>query len=425
MNRLFDILDPGQGQTVDDMAAEERSPKRLKAMPPTDMEPTDASEDIWQKPGISNSVDRSSRLGNFRVYLPGSIALSHNKVRSYLLLTFLAVGLVLVGTNHALRPHGDGFTDDRSIYGVAFEGTIHPASEVRITAALPGTVSEISVKVGDSVQPGQELLRMDDREAKLTVKQAGVDLEAAKAKLDKFRLQLAEASARVAISQRREQLVPSRQWRDSPERAEAAYELALNNYNRSQKLFEAGVISQQELDARATELRVARDDLQNAKELARVSAKLEADQTDQVNLQSKVTRAELQEQLHQAELGYERATEQLDAMVVHATTGGVVSEIPVHLGDRVPEGTVLARLAELHRLVAEVPVAAPIIRKLKVGQPARVRLSSSPTRDVDGKVLVINPLPSANMTHVVEVEFDNPTLILLAGQPAEVRFLTP
>jgi multidrug resistance efflux pump len=363
-------------------------------------------------------------LRNNPVYLPGKVTLSHLKVRNYLILSFLAVGLLLVGTNHALHPHGGGFINDRSIYDVAFEGTVHPASEVRITAALSGTVSRISVKVGDSVQPGQELLRMDDREAELTVKQAGVELEAAKAKLDKFRLQLAEASARVAISQRQEQLVPSRQWRDSPERAEAVYDLAVTNYNRAQKLYEAGIISHQELDARGTELRVARDDLQNARELARVSAKLERDQTEQVTLQEKVTRAELHEQLHQAQLGYERAIQQLDAMVVRATTAGVVSEISAHLGDRVPGGTVLARMAELRRLLAEVPVAAQTISRLKVGQPARVRLSSSPARDLDGRILVINPLPSANMTHVVEVEFDNPTLLLLAGQPAQVRFLT-
>jgi hypothetical protein len=29
------------------------------------------------------------------------------------------------------------------------------------------------------------------------------------------------------------------------------------------------------------------------------------------------------------------------------------------------------------------------------------------------------------MTHTVEVQFDNPTLLLLTGQPAEVRFVKP
>jgi HlyD family secretion protein len=415
VSEIFDKLVVGEDQDLD----------RLRTLPPTQVEPPDGSHDVWQRPIAPTDVDGFGRLKNRIAQLPGKVTLSHKKVRYYLILTFFAVALILVGTNHALHPYGNAFAISQPIYGVEFEGTVRPANEIRITAELSGTVSNILVKVGDNVQKGQELLRMDDREAEWGAKEAAVELETAKAKLDKSRLELAEANARVAISQRQEQLVPSRQWRDSPERAAAAYDLALTNYNRAKKLYDVGVVAQQELDARSTELRVARDDLENAKKLARVSTTLAHDQTDQVNLQAKVTRAELQEQLHQAELGYERAMHQLDATVVRATAGGVVSEIPVHLGDRVPGGTVLVRLAELHRMIAEVPVAAQMISKVKAGQPARVRLSSSPPREVDGQICVINPLPSSNMTHLVEVEFDNPTLLLLAGQPAEVMFLTP
>jgi membrane fusion protein (multidrug efflux system) len=286
-------------------------------------------------------------------------------------------------------------------------------------------VSAISAKVGDPVQKGQPLLRLDDREAEMALKQASVELKAAEANLDKFSVQLAEANARVAISQRQEQQVPTRQWRDSPERAEAAYDQALTNHNRTKQLFEAGVIARQELDARATELRMARDDLDNANKLAKVSSRLEQDQTDQATLQAKVTREELQEQLLQAKLKYQRAGQRVDGTVVRATEAGVVSEISVRLGDRIPGGTLLARLAELDRMIVEVPVAGKIISELKVHQPARVALPSSPPRQVEGRIRVINPLPSSNMTHAVEVEFENPALLLLAGQPAEVRFVNP
>jgi len=412
VSQIFDALTVAHDHVVD----------RLKVLSPALGEPTDGSVDVLQRPA---DADLRGRLTNRAAQLPGKVTLSHKKIRKYLILAFFVAGLVLLGTNHAFRPHGNAFANSQSIYGVAFEGTARPASEIRITAELSGTVSNILVKVGDTVQKGQQLLRMDDREAQLTVKQASVELEAAEAKLDTFRVQLAEATARVAISQRQEQLVPTRQWRDSPERAAAAYDQALTNYSRTKKLFEAGVIAQQELDVRSTELRIARDDLDRAKELARVSAKLTHDQADQANLQAKVTREELQEQLRQAELNYERAKQQADATVVRATTAGVVSEIPIRVGDRLPGGTVLARLAELDRMIAEVPVAAQMISELRVGQSARVGLSSLPPREVEGRIRVINPLPDPNMTHNVEVEFDNPTRLLVAGQPAEVRFVRP
>jgi len=405
--------------------ARHRGVDKLKSLSPAWGEPAEGSSELLPTVVVPSNADLIDRFENHTAQLPGKANLSHKKIRTYLILAFFATGLVLLGTSHALHPHGSAFADGQSIYGVTFEGTVRPASEIRITAESIGTVSNISVKVGDTVQKGQQLLGMDDRDAQLTVKQASVDLEAAETKLDKFRLQLADADARVAISQRQEQLVPTRQWRDSPERAAAAYDQAIVNSSRAKKLFEAGLIAQQELDARGTELRIARDDLENAKQLAVVSTKLAQDQVDQANLQAKVRREELQEQLRQAQVNYERAKQQVDATVVRATTAGVVSEIPVRLGDRIPGGAVLARLAELDRMIAEVPVAAQMISGLRVGQSAQVGLSSLPPRKVEGRIRAINPLPSQNMTHIVEVEFDNPTLFLGAGQPAEVRFMKP
>lgn len=388
------------------------------------VEPIDDSSEVQLEVVVPSDSDVVGRLEGATARLPDRFQWTHKKIRNYLILSFFSTGLVLLGTNHAFTTH-NAFTGNQSVYGVAFEGVVRPSSEVRITAESTGTVSEISVQVGDHVQKGQHLLGMDDREAQLTLKQASVELEAAKTKLDKFRGRLAEADARVAVAQRQEQLVPTRQWRDSPERAAAAYDQALLDYNRTKKMVDAGLVAQQELDARGTQLRMAHDDLENAKTLAAVSAKLAQDQAEQAGLQEKVTREELQEQLSQAEVSYERAKQQADATIVRATADGVVSEIPVHLGDRVPGGAVLVRLAKLDQMIAEVSVAAPMISELKVGELAKVRLSSLPPREVEGRIRIINPLPSQNMTHIVEVEFDNPTLLLVAGQPAEVRFTRP
>ncbi|MGB7845221.1 MAG: efflux RND transporter periplasmic adaptor subunit [Candidatus Acidiferrum sp.] len=413
MSRIFEALTVARHQAVE----------KLKSLSPALGEPVDSSSELSPRVVVPSNAHLSGRLKSHTAQLPGTVSLSHKQIRNYLILAFFVTGLVLLGTSHAFRPHEGTFANSQSVYGVTFEGTVHPANEILITAESSGTVSSISVKVGDTVQKGQALLGMDDREAQLAVKQASVELEAARTKLDKFRAQLADASARVAIAQRQEQLVPTRQWRDSPERAEAAYDQALLNYNRAKKLFEAGLIAQQEVDLRSTELRMARDDLENAKQLAKVSTKLEHDQAEQANLQAKVTRAELQQQLRQAEVNYERAKQQADATVVCATTAAVVSEIPIHLGDRVPGGAVLARLAKLDHMIAEVPVAAQVISQLRAGQSAQVGLPSVPPRKVEGRIRAINPLPSQNMTHIVEVEFDNPTLLLMAGQPAEVRFV--
>ena len=153
--------------------------ERLKSLPPVDREPGRGSSDVLQRSVVPTDVDLFGGLEP-TTRLPGKVALSHKKIRNYLMLALFAAGLVLLGTNYAFHPHGNVFANSQSVYGVAFEGTVRPASEIRITAESTGTVSNISVKVGDRVQTDQQLLRMDDRDAQLAVKQASVELQQAR-----------------------------------------------------------------------------------------------------------------------------------------------------------------------------------------------------------------------------------------------------
>lgn len=410
MSQLYEALTAANDEVVE----------RLESLSSTkELDAQFENDDKWTR--MEDPLLR--RLKTCARWLPGNV--SHSQIRTYLILIFVAIGIVAMGTEYGMRPGSGIGADGAGVYGVAFEGTIHPASEIRITSSLGGTVSGIFVKVGDVVKPGQPLLRLDDREVELSLSQASADLRTAENNLDNFRLDLANANARVAIAQRHEQQVPTRQWRDSPERAEAAYDLVLTNYNRVKELFDAGVVSQQELDARATDLKMTQDDLNNAKRLADASANLERDQTEQANLQARVTRQDLQEQRRQAQVRYQHAKQDKEAMAVRATKAGTIAEVSAKLGDRIPAGTVLLRLAELDRMIVEVPVSSKAVSRLKIGQDVQVELPSSPPQQTEGHIRLINPLPSANMTHSVEVEFHNAGLLLIAGQPAEVRFQTP
>lgn len=413
MSRIYDALTIAEDEVVE----------RFATAPGTREEPFAASNS--RRVSFPLEISPLWKETEAAPQLPGKIEVSRNKVRSLLLLAFLTVGGVLVGTNYALRPNTATFVSNKDPYGVSFEGKLRPASEIRITSASFGTVTDIYVKVGQTVRSGQQLVRLDDMETRMALQQASAEREMAQQNLNHFRSRLAEANARVAIAQRKAAQIPVRQLRDSPQRAQAAFDQATVNYNRAKQLFGLGVIAQQELDARATDLRIAQDDLDNAKKLASVSAKLEDDQSEQAGLEASVSRQDLIEQLRQAELKYEQAKQRVSEAVVTATQDGVVSEIPVKIGDRIPTGTVVTQLAELKRMVADVPVAATMISKLGVGETVSIKLPSTPPTTIEGKIHTINPLPSANMTHNVEVQFDNPTLLLLAGQPAEVRFQRP
>ena len=147
---------------------------------------------IAQDRAVEKLVERQVEREEPIEVLPKSgVIFSHRKLRNGLILAFFAVGLALLATNYAFNANGV-LVKGQPIYGVAFEGTVHPASEFSITADLGGTVSGITVKVGDTVQKGQPLLRMDGREAELALQQASVELQAAESNLEQFRAQLAK-----------------------------------------------------------------------------------------------------------------------------------------------------------------------------------------------------------------------------------------
>src|SRR6266567_1049724 len=127
---------------------------------------------------------------------------------------------------------------------------------------------------------------------------------------------------------------------NSQEAARAAQEANLRfakiSLERAQKLFDAGVISKHEFDNAQTSYDAA---------LAQLKA--------------------LEEQVKQQKV-------ELHYYSVTSPTGGIVGDIPVHVGDRVAVSTMLTSINEPGALEAYIYVPAERARNLKVGLPVRL-----------------------------------------------------
>lgn len=351
------------------------------------------------------------------------VATSYRSFRRFFFLMAMVI-VCFVGTNYAIRTRRDqGGT--KKISGVMFPGTCHPSAEVRVSMQALGTVEEILVQPGQIVEPGETLLKLNDQEAEAALREAELQRSIAVNNLSALRTNYARSKTKLVISQQQEQLLPKRQLRDSPERARALYEQALKSYNRVFALVDLGVLAQQELDTRAVELRLAKDDLDNAQKLDKASSELALDQIEQVTVGSRVDRDVLEQEFKRADLSYQECKRRVAQAQVQSPVRAVVAEVEAHVGERLSAGVLVIRLAELDKMVVEVPVAAEMISQLKVRQAALVQLPTIPVQEVQGFIRTINPLPTTNMTHSVRVEFENAELKLLAGQPAKVTFLEP
>jgi multidrug resistance efflux pump len=357
----------------------------------------------------------------------------------------------LVATTAAMA-HQQIATDDqpaRAPLSDTYPGLVRPRDVTTIALPTSVVVRKVLVVVGDHVRPDQTLLSLDDEEARKLVNQLTFDVQRAKeqtaqigqsvALLDRsinaLALGVAQANAELAIAQRNVERIPNRQLKDSPERAQVAYDQAVTRERRLTDLAANGVVPRQDLEDARFAVRMAADDLEVARRSAQAAEKVSALQALQARAQADLAMAEQRRQraersgdlaqarLRQAqtEAGLAAATARLTDLTVRAPGDSLVAEVGVRAGDRVLAGAPLIKLATVDPMVVDVDVPPSLVNALHRGDAAVIRVLGL-TDDHRGRILTIAPLPGAAGAHTLEVEFGNPSRTLLAGQTARVRF---
>lgn len=84
---------------------------------------------------------------------------------------------------------------------VSLAGTLAPQEQANVSFAVPGTVHQIAVRVGDQVQQGQVLALLEDRDLANAVALAEAQVSAARAQLTTIREADQATSAQIAAAQ--------------------------------------------------------------------------------------------------------------------------------------------------------------------------------------------------------------------------------
>ncbi|MDP2267937.1 MAG: efflux RND transporter periplasmic adaptor subunit [Deltaproteobacteria bacterium] len=220
--------------------------------------------------------------------------------------------------------------------GVDVVGTLAPKFEADVKSEYLGVVTEIYVTEWVRVKKGTPLAKLDTREADNVIRKMQANLE----------------SARAGLLE-----------------AEAAGDRAEREYERSRKLKEAGLITQQNLEDAQTGKSAAQ---------ARVSA-----------ARAQITAAE--EDLKQTETRLAKA-------IIRAPMDGVISLRTISVGDLVGEmGTpkVMFKIVDNRLLDLIVNVPSFETDMLKVGQPLVFSTDAAPGKIFRGQVKFINPSVSS------------------------------
>ncbi len=207
-------------------------------------------------------------------------------------------------------------------------GQVVPVLEVSVKSQISGIVKECYVKVGDRVEEGQPMFRILP---------------------DPTPTELNDAERLSEI-------------------AEVAFTLARSGYERKQALAKGGILAEDELDAAREAYEKSRIELALARE--RLTLLKEG--------------------------SIQKAERSVDS-VIRAPASGTVLERGIDPGDPVvpltsfQEGTPLATLADMSRLIFKGTVDEIDVGKLVEGMPVRLKVGALPDAEVRGELTLIAP----------------------------------
>jgi HlyD family secretion protein len=315
--------------------------------------------------------------------------------------------IILIAGGIALAAHSSGtkieagrlskVTRGDIAKSVVATGKIQPILKVELKSKASGLVEKLYVDINQHVHKGQVLAQLDQQEILAQV-------AAQKA-------QLAAAEANVVTY--RENIVQDKVNAEAPD-----LPMYQQTYQRNLEMLKQGIVSQQALE------NAQRDYLANKNKQAGAQAQIGVDA-------AKLRQA--QAQVQQAQASLDQLNEQLSYTTLTSPMDGVVLSRDVEVGDAVSSILVLGSTATLVMTLGDTTqvyvngkMDEADIGNVYMGQPARIRVESFPSKVFNGKVTKIAPLGVEKdnvTTFEVRVSIDNPSGELKANMTANAEVL--
>lgn len=311
---------------------------------------------------------------------------------------------------------------------VTASGEIKPRNYINIgtNASVPSRITEILVVEGQRVRKGQLLARLESVQPEAEVAAQRANLAAAEAE---------SAAAESGVRAADENL---RTAEAGLQRAKADLDRARIFFERAEKLWKEQLIARQEFDQRQAEYQAQEAVVREAE--ARV-AQFRAQRSQiQANLMSAQRRVAV------AQANLQRAADVLQRTQSVAPIDGVVTNLPVRVGETVVPGiqnsaaSLIMTIADMSLITAEVKVDETDIVNVTLDQVADVTIDAIPGKTFKGRVIEIGNTAILRSTGLaasqsaissqeakdfkVVVALDNPPEEIRPGLSATARIIT-
>ncbi|MCE5284447.1 MAG: efflux RND transporter periplasmic adaptor subunit [Pelosinus sp.] len=253
---------------------------------------------------------------------------------------------------------------------LVLSGAVEGANSAVITAEISGQITEVNVKEGQTVTPGQSLIKIQG------------------------------TSTNTVQAQPVPQIIPVQPNPEIIAEAEANYNALAKQFDRYQKLLDQGAIARRQVDDLALRLDAAKEALENAKSTADMPPAA-------------------------ASTPSEAAVQNSLANLTSAVPG-VVRSLTAAPGAAVQTGQPLLVVDSGSDVQVSVQLAQKDLYAVHSGTPVEIFLNESPEQIIAGQIQGIFPQAGPAGTFFrTQIRIDNSAILLKSGMTVKVRINTP
>jgi HlyD family secretion protein len=298
---------------------------------------------------------------------------------------------------------------------VTATGEIKPRTYINLGANAQGPLTEILIKEGDRVRKGQVVARIENTQASADVNAQKASIAAAEAD---------SAASEAGLTAQDDAIKTQAATLDRFRNEEKRTKEVLDRYT---KLIQNKLVAQQDFDQKKADYDSAVASVhENEARLAQLQSQRGQTLAQLSSAQKKVA---------QAQANMARLDNVLARFDVTAPIDGVVTNLPVRVGETVVPGiqnsaaSTIMTIADMSLITAEVSVDETDIVNVQVGQPASISIDAIPNKTFVGKVIEIgnsailrsSGVAASQSTTSAQEAKDFKVTVALTDPPEEIR----